>query len=92
MDPRTLSPLDEDVILTSLKKTGRLVVVDESPLHGGAASGIAGMVADRGFDLLKSPIARVGRPDTPVPASPEMEAFLVPDDAHVTAAVRRVMG
>lgn len=91
VDPRTLAPLDEDAILTSVAKTGRLVVADESPLHGGAASGIAGMVADRGFSSLKAPIARVARPDTPVPASPEMEAFVVPTDDDVMAAVRRVI-
>ncbi|MFM1815988.1 MAG: hypothetical protein RLZ98_2683 [Pseudomonadota bacterium] len=91
IDPRTLSPLDEETILASVAKTGRLVVADESPLHGGAASGIAGMVADKGFASLKAPIARVARPDTPVPASPEMEAYVVPSEQHVVAAVRRVI-
>ena len=49
VDPRTLAPLDEATILASVAKTGRLVVVDEAPLQGSIASGIAGMVAERGF-------------------------------------------
>lgn len=91
IDPRTLTPLDEECILQSVAKTGRLVVVDEAPLHGGVSSGIAGMVADRGFGFLKAPIRRVARPDTPIPASPVMENFLVPDAAAIIAAVRDIL-
>ena len=92
IDPMTLSPLDDEAILSSVSKTGHLVVADEAPLHGGAASGIAGMVADKGFDSLKGPIARVARPNTPVPASPEMEAFIVPKSGDIVDAVQRVLG
>ena len=91
LDLRTLTPLDEETILNSVEKTGRLVVVDESPLHGGVSSGIAGMVADRGFRLLKAPIRRVGRPNTPVPASRVMEDFLVPDEDNIITAVRGIL-
>lgn len=91
LDPRTLTPLDEEAILASVARTGRLVVVDESPLHGGVASGLAGMVADRGFASLRAPIRRVARPDTPVPGSAAMEAFLVPDAARVAMAVRETI-
>ena len=69
-----------------------LVVVDEAPLHGGVASGLAGMVAERGFHSLRAPIARVTRPDTPVPASAAMEDALVPTVARVANAVRRTIG
>ena len=91
LDLRTLSPLDEDAILTSVARTGRLVVADESPLHGGASSGIAGMVADRGFRFLKAPVRRVGRPDAPIPASAEMEAFLTPGADDIVRAVTEIL-
>ena len=92
VDPRTLAPLDEDTILQSVARTGRLVVVDETNVTGSIASGIAGMVAERGFRSLKSAVQRVARPDTPVPFSAPMEQFLLPTADKVVAAVRRTLG
>ncbi len=91
VDPRTLTPLDEEAILASVRKTGRLVVVDETPLHGGVSSGIAGMVADRGFSLLVAPIRRLGRENTPVPASLVMEEFLVPTATKIIDAIKSII-
>jgi pyruvate/2-oxoglutarate/acetoin dehydrogenase E1 component len=91
LDPRTLTPLDEDSILASVARTGRLVVVDETPLHGGVASGIAGMVAERGFGHLRAPVRRVARPNTPVPASSPMEAAIIPTVAQIVEAARRTV-
>jgi pyruvate dehydrogenase E1 component beta subunit len=90
VDPRTLVPLDHDGILASVEKTGRLVVADEGPSFG-SASEIAAMVAEKGFGSLKAPILRVSRPDTPVPFSPPMEAFLTPDADKIAAAARRTL-
>ena len=92
LDPRTLVPLDEDAILASVARTGRLVVVDEAPLSGSAASEIAARVAERGFHWLKAPIQRVARADAPVPFSPPLEAALTPGPCDVEAAVRSVLG
>jgi pyruvate/2-oxoglutarate/acetoin dehydrogenase E1 component len=91
LDPRTLVPFDEETILESVGRTGRLVVADEGPLLGGAASGIAGMVAERGFHLLKAPIQRVARPNTHVPFSWPMENFLLPNSDTIVAAVRHTL-
>ena len=91
VDVRSLSPLDEDTLLESIAKTGRVIVVDESPLHGGVSSGIAGVLADRGFKYLKAPIRRVGRPNTPVPASGPMEEYLVPGPQHILEAVASIL-
>jgi pyruvate/2-oxoglutarate/acetoin dehydrogenase E1 component len=91
VDPRTLAPLDEETILQSVSRTGRLVVVDEAPLQGGVASGIAGMVAERGFRWLKAPVQRVARRDTPVAFSPPMEAYVVPNAAKIAEAARRAL-
>jgi acetoin:2,6-dichlorophenolindophenol oxidoreductase subunit beta len=91
IDPRTLVPFDEDCVLGSVARTGRLVVVDEAPLQGGPASVIAGMVAEHGFAHLRAPVARVARADTPVAYAPGQEAWVVPDQGKIEAAVRRVV-
>ena len=91
LDPRTLAPLDEDAILQSVERTGRLVVIDEAPMQGGIASGIAGMVAERGFQWLKAPVRRVARMDTPIAFSPPMEAFVIPNVNKLVHALRQTL-
>ena len=90
LDPRTLVPFDEQAVLNSVARTGRLVVVDEAPLQAGSASAIAGMVAERGFAFLKAPIVRVARPDTPVPYSPPLEEAVTPNADWIVRAVRTI--
>jgi len=91
IDPRTLVPLDEQTILDSVSRTGRLVVVDECPLRGGIASEIAATVAERGFRFLKAPIVRVTRAEAPVPYSLPLEEAVTPDPGKIEAAVRRLL-
>jgi pyruvate/2-oxoglutarate/acetoin dehydrogenase E1 component len=88
IDPRTLVPLDKELILESVRKTGRLVVVEEDNLTGGWAADLAAIVADEAFDWLDAPIKRVSAPDTPVPFAPVMEQFYVPSVGRVVEAVR----
>jgi pyruvate dehydrogenase E1 component beta subunit len=88
IDPRTLVPLDEETILSSVAKTGRLVVVDEGHLRGGAASDITALVAEKGFDLLRAPIRRVAALDVPIPFSPPLEEQVVPSEARIRDAIR----
>ncbi len=92
LDPRTLVPLDEDGILSSVKKTGRLVIVDEARDRCSAASHIAAVVADRGFDMLKAPVKRVTTPDVFVPYAPNAEAAVLPNPDKVIAAVNATLG
>lgn len=92
IDLRTLAPLDEGTVLTSVGRTGRLVVVDECPLRCGFASEVSATVVERGFDLLKAPIRRVTRAHVPVPYTAALEAAIVPDPAQIEAAVRAVLG
>jgi pyruvate/2-oxoglutarate/acetoin dehydrogenase E1 component len=91
IDPRSLSPLDEDTILTSVRKTGRLVVVDESNPRCGLAADIAALAAERAFEALCAPIKKVTAPHAPVPFSPPLEDAYVPDAARVIAAVRAIL-
>jgi len=91
IDPRTTSPLDEDTILESVEKTGRLVLVDESPPRCSLASDVAAIVADKGFKSLKAPIKAVTCPHTPVPFAPNLEDEYMPNPRRIDAAVRAVM-
>jgi pyruvate/2-oxoglutarate/acetoin dehydrogenase E1 component len=88
IDPRTLVPLDKELILESVRKTGRLVIVEEDNLTGGWAADIAAIVAEEAFFWLDAPIKRVSAPDTPVPFAPVMEQFYVPSEERVIEAVR----
>jgi pyruvate dehydrogenase E1 component beta subunit len=90
IDPRTTSPLDEDTILESVERTGRLVVVDEATPRCSMATDIAALVADRAFPFLKAPVRRVTAPHTPVPFAPSLEKLYIPDPAQIAAAVRAV--
>ncbi|MCL5999281.1 MAG: alpha-ketoacid dehydrogenase subunit beta, partial [Chloroflexi bacterium] len=67
IDPRTLVPLDKELILASVRKTGRLVIAEEDNQTGGWAGNIAAMVAEEAFFYLDAPIKRVSAPDTPPP-------------------------
>ena len=91
IDPRTLSPLDDETILASVAKTHRLVVVDEDNPRCSAATDIAAMVADRGFDTLDAPIKLVTAPHTPVPFSPPLEREYVPSPERIAEAVREIV-
>lgn len=73
IDPRTLRPLDEELILNSVRKTGHLVVVDTGWKTGGVTAEISAMVAEKGFESLKAPIKRLGSPDVPTPAGFTLE-------------------
>lgn len=88
IDPRTLVPLDKELILESVRKTGRLVIVEEDNLTGGWAGDIAAIVADEAFYWLDAPIKRVSAPDTPPPFAPVMEDFYVPSVERVVQAVK----
>ena len=91
IDPRTLVPFDEGTVIASVRKTGRLVVVDEAPLRAGTCSEIAATIAEKAFASLRAPIIRVARPDIPIPFSPPLEHALTPGSADVVTAVRKVL-
>lgn len=91
VDPRTTSPLDDETILESVEKTGRLVVVDESPPRCSMAADIAAMVADEGFDDLKAPIKQVTCPHTPVPFAPNLEDEFLPSPRRIADAARAAL-
>ena len=91
VDPRTLVPMDHDLILGSVAKTGRLVVCDSARLTCSAASEIAATVAERGFDLLKAAPLRVAWEDVPIPFSPVLEQRVLVNEDRVLEAARRTI-
>ena len=91
IDPRTLAPLDVKTILASVKKTGRLVLVDQAPRHSSAAVVIAGEVAEHGFEYLRAPVKMVTALDTPVPYSEPLENFILPNEEKIVQAVKSVL-
>jgi len=88
LDLRSLQPLDEDAILTTLAKTGRVVIVDESTPRSSVASDVAALCVDQGFDSLEAPVKRVTAPMCPVPFSRVLEQAYIPSAAQVIEAVR----
>lgn len=91
VDLRTLTPLDKDTILASVKKTGRLIVLHEATRTGGFGGEIAAVVMEQGFKYLKAPLRRVTGPDIPVPASPPLEKFFIPDEDNLIQAAREIL-
>ncbi len=92
IDPRTLVPLDKNIIRSSLGKTYHLVVVEEGRKRGGFGAELAGIASEEWFDLLDAPVIRLGAPSNPLPFSPVLEAECIPDAENIYHAVRKSLG
>ncbi len=91
IDPRTLKPLDEDTLLTSLRKTRRLVVAHEACLTGGFGAEVAALAAEKAFDWLDAPVARVAALDTPMPYNEALERQVIPSQQRIADAIRETL-
>ncbi len=91
IDPRTLVPFDLDLVLESVHRTGRLVIAEEGNQRGGWGAQVAADVCARAIEDLDAPIERVAAPDVPVPFSPVLERAVVPGEARIAAAARRLV-
>src|SRR4051794_23857649 len=91
IDPRTVAPLDLETILRSVDKTGRVVLVDQAPRHASVSSIIAAEIAEHRFGVLKAPVLQVTAADTTIPYSEPLEAHVIPDEAKIIAAVRKIL-
>ncbi len=83
IDPRTLYPLDKELIYTSLNKTGKLLIVTEECKRGAWSAELAALVAEERFDLLKSPIVRIGALNTPTPLARQLEEYFLPQVPNI---------
>ncbi|MFB0546439.1 MAG: alpha-ketoacid dehydrogenase subunit beta [Anaerolineae bacterium] len=89
VDPRTIDPLDEDTILSSVEKTGHAVIVHEAWTKGGYGGEIAAIIVDKGIDYLDGPVKRVGAKHVPIPFSPNLENYVLPQVDDICAAVEQ---
>jgi pyruvate dehydrogenase E1 component beta subunit len=89
LDPRTLVPLDEDAIVSSVKKTGRLVVVDEDYLRYGFSGEVVALAAEKALKSLEAPPIRVATPNIPLPFNPRLEKELLPSKEKIIAAIKQ---
>lgn len=91
IDLRTVAPWDEETVLESVKKTGRLIIIDESNPHNNTATDIASVVADKAFDYLDGPIKCVCAPNTPVPFAANLEKLYIPDANKVLTVATEII-
>jgi pyruvate/2-oxoglutarate/acetoin dehydrogenase E1 component len=91
VDLRTLLPYDEDAVLASVRKCSKVILLHEDTRTGGMAGELAALIGEKAFEDLDGPIVRVTSPDTPVPFSPPLEEFFLPNAAKVADAARRLM-
>ena len=91
LDLRSLLPYDEDAILESVAKTNRAIVLHEATLTGGPGGEFAALIADKAFDYLDAPVKRVASIDAPVPYSPPLEAFFLPNREKVVRAAKELL-
>lgn len=91
VDPRTLHPLDEELILDSVRKTNRLVIAHEAWTRQGFGAEVASLVVEKAFDWLDAPILRVGAPDLPMPFNDELERWTIPSQERIVEAIRDVL-
>ncbi len=92
IDPRCLIPFDLDTVVTSVQKTGRLLIVEENHERGGWGAQLAADVSRDAFGHLDQPVRRLTTPDVPIPFSPPLEALLVPDEQRIRDAVLAIAG
>ena len=91
VDLRTLLPLDRDLIIDSVRATGRILIVHEDTLTGGVGGEVAALIAEHAFQYLDAPVRRVGALDAPVPFSPTLEAAHLPDAGRIVQALRDLL-
>ena len=91
LDPRTLRPLDEELILTSVAKTNRLLIAHEACKNGGFGAEVSALVVEKGFDDLDAPIVRVGGLDVPIPYNDVLEREVIPSQERLMQAIRELV-
>ena len=91
VDLRTIKPMDTETVLNSVKKTHRVLCLQETWLTCGVAGEVAAVIADLAFDYLDAPVKRMGSPDCPAPFSPDLETYVLPSVNGIVQAVRELM-
>lgn len=92
VDPRGIRPFDFEAVSTSIRKTGRVLLVHEAPTVGGPAGEVAAMIAEKLLGYLEAPIVRVGGADVPMPQSVYLEPYAIPQVLDIANAARALLG
>jgi pyruvate/2-oxoglutarate/acetoin dehydrogenase E1 component len=90
IDARGVRPFDFATVIASVQKTGRLMLVHEAPVVGGAAAEVVAVIAERALMYLEAPVRRVGAPDVPMPQSAALERLVVPQAEDIVRAGREI--
>ena len=91
MDPRSLLPLDHETILASVRKTGRVILFDDSNRTCGYAAELAAVIAEEAWESLRAPIRRLTRADVPVPFTPPLESYVLPSRDRLLQEARALL-
>jgi len=91
VDPRTVAPLDEETIIKSVKKTGKLITAEQSNMRCGVGAEIAAVVMEKALEYLEAPLMRIAVPNVPIPVSPPLEEAAVPDEDSIIKAVKKIV-
>jgi len=86
-----LFPLDRETVVESVRKTGKAIMVDESPAYGGVSAEIVASIQEAAFDYLDAAIVRISAPHAPVPQSPPLLSAILPNSTGIEAAVRKLV-
>ncbi|ACP37642.1 alpha-ketoacid dehydrogenase subunit beta [Saccharolobus islandicus] len=92
IDVRSIVPFDKETVIKSVKKTGRVVIVDEDYDRCGFASWVSSIIADEAFEYLDAPIKRITTPNVPIPFSPPLEQYILPDSKKIINTVKSILG
>jgi pyruvate/2-oxoglutarate/acetoin dehydrogenase E1 component len=90
-DPRSLLPFDKETLQKSVSKTGRVVIIDDSPITCGFSNFVSSVIAEEFFDYLKAPVKIVARADVPVPFSQPLEEYVLPNEEKLVGAIKKIM-
>jgi len=90
VDLRTLMPYDENAVLESVRKCSKVILLHEDTRTGGMAGELAALIAEKAFEDLDGPVVRITAPDTPVPFSPPLEEYFLPNVQKVAEAARKL--
>jgi len=92
VDPRTLVPLDEETLINSVKKTGKVLIIYEACKRLGAGTEIVALLVDKAFSYLDAPILRVAAENVPIPFSPVLENFVLPNENKIVKGAKKLLG
>ena len=91
-DPRSLLPFDKETLEKSISKTGKVVIIDDSPITCGFSNSVAAIIAEEFFSYLKAPVKIVARADVPVPFSQPLKEYVLPNEEKLVNAINKIVG